>query len=143
MKKTEIILLIVLLLTIVLHLFHAPWSGILLAIAMLSLSMFYYIFGFTMLNNKILKNSIHKTTYRILFAVGIGWTFSVVFIGALFKLEHLPYANYITLVGLISSCLIIGFALFLTLKVKSIYFIQILLRAVIIASGGLIIFLVN
>ena len=149
MKKIELFLSVLAVVFIVMKILVLPWSGVLLALTLLTLSFFYYFLSFALFNKISLKGIFNKSSYenlstfKIFFTIGIGWTFSITIVGALFKLELLPYANFILLIGIIAIGIISFVSLIFKYQTNSDFYKQILLRNLIIGGTGIFLILTN
>jgi hypothetical protein len=146
LKKFEFVVCLILVLTLIGKLLGLPLSGLLLELTSFILAGFYYFLSFALFNGisfkGIFKESSYKniSAFRIISAIIAGWAFSVLFIGIFFKLEVLPYAKNLMIVGLAVSGSIFIISLISFLRSKSDYFRQILFRIVIIGGIGLFLF---
>ena len=149
MKKIELFISLFMLLFVIMNFLNIACCGLLLGVSLFFLSGFYYFLSFAFFNEISLDRIFEKSSYKnisafkIIFAIGVGWTFSITILGALFKLELLPYAQYILLVGLIAIGITSVISLIFTFQTKSNYYKQILIREIIIGGIGLILFITN
>jgi hypothetical protein len=146
MKKFEIIVCLILVLSLIGKSLGLPWMGIILGLSLLALLGFYNFLSFALFNRisfkGIFKESSYKYTsaFRIILAIITGWAFSILLIGILFKAEFLPFAKNLMFVGLTVSGLLFIVSLISFIRSRSDYFRQILIRIVIIGGIGLFLF---
>lgn len=144
MKMTEKILGIAFLIGLTMKFFLLPLGGTIMTLSLIILSMIYFYLGFALFNQiplrKIFKRDSYKvtTTLRILGAIGTGIGISTICVGALFKLQHWPLADYNLLIGLILTLIILLIAVFKFIKNKNKYYSQIFKRILIISILGLL-----
>lgn len=107
MNKTEKILAVLVFVALVMKYLKVPFNGILLVIALNTLAILYYPFGFALFNNVRLRKVLKKTSYvktnkkRLVGAFGIGVGMAVLLIGTLFKVQLWPNAHFMLLSGLV------------------------------------------
>ncbi|MBS4012795.1 MAG: hypothetical protein KGZ97_03400 [Bacteroidetes bacterium] len=107
MKKLEIIIAAVVLLSAALHLLNFPLISVLLYISVFLMSSFYYVLGFALFNGVTFKGLFKKESYKntnaakIIGAVIIGWALSVLIIGSLISMQKWPGGELMLLIGLI------------------------------------------
>ena len=153
MKKFELIVGFAAILGICLKILHFPGSTVLTVLAFGILSIFYYVFSFTLFNDigdirlrdirlqDIFRKESHKDSnakgikefVRILWS----WTLPLILIGGLFKLQFWAGGNRLLLLGLLS----IGLILLTVTIFKSDYYKRILKRIAIYGGLGLVLFL--
>jgi hypothetical protein len=149
MKFLEKILAILILVFFVLNLILVPFSGVLLTISLLTISLIYYPFGFAFFNNIRLRNIFKKVSYKsvtvlhIIGAIVIGMALSDICVGILFKIQGYPMANYLLIVGLISTAIILIIGLIRYLKSKSSYYSFMFKRIAIIGFIGLFFLIIS
>jgi hypothetical protein len=148
MKKIEIGLGIVTLFIILIKIAFNPPVGALMILGISMLSTIYYSFGFALLNNIgfrqiILKKSYeHTNAWTIILGIVAGITFSMLLTGILFKLSFWQGGNWMLIVGLtLTGLLLIVTSIFLS-RTNPVFFRQFYLRAIIIGVFGMIIFAV-
>jgi len=147
MKKGELIIGVLAIISILLNLFLVPGGGFLSVVFCLTLSVFYFLFSFALFNNIKLKSLIkNKSTekiipLRIVGAVGLGFAIPEIIIGILFKIQNYPGADLYLLVGLIILLIISIVSLVKYLKNKPDFYIRIFKRVAIYGSLGLIVLL--
>jgi len=143
MKKTELILAGIAGISLLLYFLHLP-VGIFLAVSGFLLAGLYFYLGFALFNNIRLRNIFKFDSYqgiksgRILGASLIGIALSSTLIGFLFKVFHLPGADFNLYPGLIGLSLAFIFVLVKYSKEKSKYRKFILLRILIIGLLGIL-----
>ena len=147
MKKFELIVGLIAIIGIALKLMNLPGSGILTVLALLTLSMFYFIFSFALFNDIRLRDIFKKVAYkdtnakRIIGAIGLGFALSAIIIGGLFKLQFWPGATVQLMTGLVSTGLILLIALIIYFRRKADYYLKIFKRIAIYGGLGLILYL--
>ncbi len=140
MKKIEIVLLIGLILGLIMTIFHLPGSNILTIISLFLLSMLYFYLGFAIFNNirfrKVFQKKSYKgkSTSRIIIGIGTGLALSVSIIGILFKFQLWPGETVQLGIGLFGLGIIILISLFNLKKDPDKYYLDVLKRAIIIAT---------
>ncbi len=147
MKKFELIVGLIAIIGIALKLMNLPGSGILTVLALLTLSMFYFIFSFALFNDIRLRDIFKKAAYkdtnakRIIGAIGLGFALSAIIIGGLFKLQFWPGATVQLMTGLVSTGLLLLIALIIYFRRKADYYVRIFKRIAIYGGLGLILYL--
>ena len=146
MKKAELFLVILSVITIVLRLFHFNNSGVLTVIFFSLLSLFYFYFSFAFFNDLGFRQMLKKVSFegiplsRIVGAVGTGLALSVAIIGILFKLQSYPGADAQLIIGAVTLGVVALVAAFKYRKSSESYYSIILKRVIVI--GGFTIFLI-
>ena len=149
MKKTEIILGITAIIAILSKFINIPKSNMAILISILLLSLLYLIFGFALLNQIRFSEILKKKSYinasgkKIIGAIALGISFSLVLLGILFKLMIWPFAaeqlgTGLKLLGIVSLVYIIYFSIRKTSNLKKIF-----IRMGIIGGIGLSTYLVQ
>ena len=147
MKKFELIVGLIAILGIFLKILHLPGSGILIMLTFAILSLFYYVFSFALFNGielrDVFKNAFYKDTNakRMIGAVGLGWTLSVIILGVLFKLQFFSGANMLLQRGLVTLVLILFIAIIFYFRNKADYYKRIFKRIAIYGGLGLVLYL--
>ena len=147
MKKIELIVGLIAVLSVFLKVFHITGGIILLASAFYTLSTVYYVFGFALFNNIRLRDIFKKASYkdttvkRIIGAVGLGWAISAIISGGLFKLQLWPGAGILLPTGLVSIGIILIIAIIFYFRSKADYYKGIFKRIAIYAVLGLVFYL--
>jgi hypothetical protein len=147
MKKFELIVGIITIPGIVLKLLNVPGSGILIALTLTLLSMFYYVFSFAFFNNIKVRDLFKKVSYqgtnakRIIGAIGLGCTLSIITLGGLFKLQLWSGSAYLLIVGLNWTGIILIIASFFYLRAKADYYTRIFKRIAIYGGLGVLLYL--
>ena len=145
MKKFEIVVAIVIVISVVLRLLDIPGSFPVMLISLSILSMLYYPFGFLLLNDIPLKGIFKKESYngkstlRIVFSVLAGLALSVTVIGLLFKIEFYPGARFMLELGSLGLFVAVIISIIKYRKNRDLFYSSMVKRAVII--GGLALFL--
>ncbi len=148
MKKLEIILGFFAVLGIALKYFHIPGSTIIIILSFSILSAFYYLFSFAHLNGIGFRGIFKKDSYRqttikrILLAVALGFSLSILIIGMLFKIQFWPGALMTLSAGLILCSIVFLFTLFFFLRNKIMAYKRFFIRIYIYGILGLILFLI-
>ena len=143
MKKFEIVVGVIAILSFFLKILHLPGSSILTVLSFSILAIFYYL-GFAFFNNirlrEIFKSSSYQNTNakRIIGAVGLGFALSTIIMGALFKIQLWPGGTFQLNIGLIVTALLFIIAVFFYLRNKTEYYIRIFKRIAIIGGLGFI-----
>ena len=147
MKKSEIVLAILSVIALVLNLLLIPCSEILTCLSLLGLAIIYHYLGFALFNNIKLKNVFKKDSYkgitkfRILGAIGAGFSLSMTVIGIMFKFQSFPGASFMLIGGLIGLLIVTIIGIIRYSKNKSDYYTKIFKRVAIIGGIGLVLIL--
>ena len=115
MKKIEILLWLLIILSILTKIYYSPIMGTIFTVfGIVVLAQFYMVLNFALINNLRLKEIFKKSTYKsidikkiIISAVLGALGFSTILIGTLFKIMHWKGAFEQLLFGLIISSIII------------------------------------
>jgi len=144
MKRTEIIFAILLIIGLAFKFLLIPFGGTITTLSAMSLSIFYYAFGFAYFNQIKLKTIFKKDSYneisilRIIGSVATGFTLSSLLIGILFKLQNWPLANNSLIAGLFSSVPILIIVVIKFIRNRTQFYKRILLRILIFGVAGLL-----
>lgn len=136
MKKTEVVLLIILSIGLLFKFFHYPGGNILMILSLMILSIIYCYFSFAFFNNILLKKVLKKESYvgisalRIIGAIIVGVSISTTLVGILFKMMSWPGADVQLLVGAFSLTPILIIVLFKVARTKYNYYYAILKRLI-------------
>ena len=147
MKKSEIVLAILSVIALVLNLLLIPCSEILTCLSLLGLAIIYHYLGFALFNNIKLKNVFKKDSYkgitkfRILGAIGAGFSLSMTVIGIMFKFQSFPGASFMLIGGFIGLLIVTIIGIIRYSKNKSDYYTKIFKRVAIIGGIGLVLIL--
>lgn len=142
MKKLEIILSVSAILAIILKFMVIPGSGFVTVLIFMTLAILYY-FGFALFNNirfrEIFKTSSYRSTNskRIIGAIALGFSLSMVTIGMLFKLQLWTGAASQLTIGIIFLTAIFLIALFRYLKSKDEFYVPLFKRMAVVGGFGL------
>jgi hypothetical protein len=143
MKKTELILGILSLISVGLNLFLVFGGQVLSMLTLSILSVIYFVFGFALFNDIRFRDIFNAksfqgiSTTRIIGSIAAGISLSITLVGILFKIQSLPGATFELMSGLFFLIIvsIIGAAQFL--RTKSKFYIGIFKRALLIGGFGL------
>ena len=144
MKKAEIILALLALISLLMKLTEIPLGGLLFLFSMLILSLLYYPFGFAFFNNIRLQDIFKKESYkgiskgRIFGAIGAGIGLSTVIVGIIFSVMHYPSAGFNLVMGLVLTIIVLGIALFKNSKQSNEFYHIIFIRIAILGTFGVI-----
>lgn len=148
MKKIEIILIIFFVIAVILRFLHIPASGVLTVISLSALAELYFLLSFPLLNNIGFRKLFKKETYsdieikRIALSVVIGvFGFSTVIIGILFKVMFWKGGGIQLVAGLIFMTIVFVIISFFYIKEKTGFYKNTLIRFLIIAFIGMLMFL--
>lgn len=147
MKLTEKILAVLILIAIGMKLFLIPGGGVLLVLALQTLTIIYFALGFAFFNGIRLRNIFKKSSYtgistmRVVGAIVTGICLSNLLVGILFKLQFWPGANPMLIVSLIPTLIVLILVIIKLIKNTDKYYPRIQLRIAIIGTIGLILFL--
>ena len=143
-SKVELTLLGIFIISIILLLISLPGGSMLMILSLGTLSFFYFYFGFAILNGITLRNIFKKKCYsgissmRIVGAIGVGISLSMLNIGILFKLMSWPGSSFMLLVGLISISVFFAYSLIKIIINRSSFYANILFRTAFFGSIGLL-----
>ncbi len=147
MKKLEFLLGLTAVLAILLKLkllLQLSGDSALVFCALTALSFFYFVFSFALFNDIRLRDIFKKTSYlhtnakRIIGAIVLGVTISIITIGALFKLLMLAGAAEMTLIGLMAMIIISIMAILFYFRSRASYYVNVLKRITIYSALALI-----
>lgn len=145
MKKTEIVLFVLFIISVILSICMVPLGNHMLIITISTLSIVYFYFGFALFNNIRLRKVLKKESYkdvsalRIVGAVITGIALSTMTIGVMYALMFWPGSNAMLIVGVTGIPVILIIVFVKLLMTKSNYYKGILIR--IIFWGGLTVML--
>lgn len=146
MKKLEVILVLVALLSFVLSYFNVPFSLVLMLIAFNVLAMFYFVFSFALINGLGFRGMFKKTSYSgvnafmIVLAVLFGWFLSNIIVGLTMSVNEFPGAGMILPVGIIGAAVITLVSLLGFYKTKKAFIKNMLTRFLIFGGLGILAF---
>jgi hypothetical protein len=110
MKKTEIILVILVVLALTMNYHKIPFNGLLSVLSVSALAVYYYpIFPLVMTGNSLktlFSGAKSKSLLLLAFFTGIG--LSTLLVGLLFKIQLWPMANGLLAVGLFSTAILMA-----------------------------------
>ena len=147
MKRFELIVGIIAIFGILLQIRNMPGFGALAGLALMALSIFYYLFSFAFFNDIRLRNIFKKISYkdtnakRIIGAIGVGWGISLIILGGLSKLQLWAVADMYLLTGFVYIGLILIIATIFYFRNKADYYKKIFRRIIIYCGLGLILYL--
>jgi hypothetical protein len=144
MKRTEIILVILLFIGLTFKVFFIPLAGTILTLSIMSLAIMYEFLSFAFFNGIRLKTLLIKDSYkettvlRIIGSVVTGVGLSCVLIGILFKIQNWPLANNTLSAGLFFLTPVLIIAAFKLIRTRAPFYARILLRASITTAAGIL-----
>lgn len=147
MKKFEIIMGGIVILSIIMKLLHFAGSGLLLTLSLLSLSIFYFLFSVALFNKIHLKKrpadeDKPKTfTKRVIGSIFLGFTLSIILNGILFKLQLWPGGELMMYIGIIFLVFILVVASIFYFRSRDRFYKRVFTRSIIIGLTGVLIFL--
>lgn len=121
-------------------------SAFLILISFLSLSTYYFVFGFAVFNSISFKGIFKRQSYqdtnalKIIAAVVAGISVATIVVGILYKLFSWSGAHVQIIAGVTQAFFIILVSAFRYRKSKSNYYLQILYRLAIFAGLGIVFF---
>ena len=142
-KKIEISFILLFLISIGLKLFHLPFADMLAVITLGTASMFYYGFTVFVLLEIPFKEIFKKQSYTeispilILGCIIIGWDYSVLVLGVLFKYLLIPQNSSLLVPGLFLITLMTAFGFFFIRKNSPQVFDNFMKRTMVIAGIAL------
>jgi apolipoprotein N-acyltransferase len=119
-----------------------PYMAITITLTVLLLSMTYFVFSFALFNNvrlrHIFKSGSFKgvSTLRIIGSILVGFVFSIMCIGILFKFQLWPNSDFTLLVGLMCLGILVIISLVRFLSSKDTFYKNLLIRTLIIGIIG-------
>jgi hypothetical protein len=143
MKKLEYLLGLIAIAALIFQVAHVPGSGLLFTVAVTLLAIVYYPLGFARLNGigfrKMFFKSSYKgiSTWRIIGAIVAGMVISLMSVAILFKVQYWPGAEYNLQIGLMSSAIVLVFAVFKFLQNKEQFYKGVIVRLLIFGIVGI------
>lgn len=137
MKKTELILSIVSIVSIALYLCDIPGGGFFTTIFIFTLASFYLIFSFVLFNGIHLKHIFRKSAYqdsswrKIVFAIITGYALFTLLIGIMFRIQYWAGASMILQLSILQSIPVVAFALIRYISTTSAFCSKIVIRLII------------
>lgn len=134
MKKFEVLLGVIVLLTIIVCKLGISISFSLIVIPILILANFYYFLSFALFNNVSFLSIFRKESYnqisvqRILFAIGTGFALSLILVAVVFVIKDWPLADFTLAAGLLLLAVLFLIASIRFLVKRSSYLKWILIR---------------
>ena len=144
MKKVEKILAALALIGLVMKFLLIPGHGLLLVFPLCFLSIIYFFLGFALFNDIPLRKMFKKESYqaissaKLIGTIGLGFSFSELTFGMLFKIQNYPGSTTQLIGGLFFTIIILIIALVQYGKNKAAFYKSIFFRISIIGSLGLI-----
>lgn len=147
MKKIELIVGLISLLSLVLNLLLVPGGGVLTILMLSIFSMLYFALSIVILNNIGLRSAFKKESYkgistaRIIGSIATGIALSITIIGVLFKFQSYPGANLELIYGLTGLIIVLIVGLIRYIKTKNKFYIDVFKRLLIVGGFGLMLIL--
>ncbi|WP_421870715.1 hypothetical protein [Marinoscillum sp.] len=147
MKKLEIILGVVALISLALYLFLVPGSAMILLLSLTSLSIIYFYFSFALFNGVKGRNIFKKSSYvdlktmRIVGSIPAGIALAITITGISFIIFQWPGARLNLQIGIIALSLVIIICAINYLRNKEAFYFSILKRTIAFDIIGLILLL--
>jgi hypothetical protein len=147
MKKVEIAITVISMISIVMYLFLIPESSLLIIVSFLLLVYFYSFIGFALFNGIRLMDVTKKASYkniseqRIIGAIGAGIALSITVLGIMMYVLAGPGGLIILPTGLILLAIVTVVGYIKYSKNKSGYYIEIFKRIVFFSGLGISLFL--
>ena len=144
MKKAEKIFGVLAVIGLVMKFTLIPGHGLILVVSLCFLSMLYFFLGFALFNDIPLKRIFKRESYqaispaRLIGTIGLGFSFSEITFGMLFKIQHYPGSATQLVGGLFFTIIILIVALIRFGKNKSDFYKNIFTRILIVGGFGLI-----
>lgn len=142
MKKTERVLLAIIIFVIVLKAFQVPGGAFLVVLSLILISLYYCYFSFAIFNNirmdKIFKKQSYSstTTLKIVGSILTGFAFSCAITGLLFTLMIWSGAKSMLIAGGFGLSISAGICLFKYNQTKSVFYSNILIRILLLVLIG-------
>jgi len=136
MKKAEIILVGLAIISIILRLMHLVGANIVTVLSFTFLACLYFYFGFAIFNDIRLRDIFKKASYqdisalRIIGAIVTGIAISMAIVGMEFRIMRWPGASIMLMVGGLVLCLLTVMALIRYFSAKAPFYLNILKRLV-------------
>lgn len=149
MKKIELSILFFILIGLSFRFALIPGGGPLIGLGMGMLSIFYYVLSFALFNGIKLRNIFKKASYqhtnakKIVGAIGLGISLSILIIGILFKLQGLPGATPMLTIGLLTTGLILIVASIFFLRNRTAFYKRVFVRGVVYFFLGALLYLTS
>jgi hypothetical protein len=145
MKKAEIILGIIAFIALILKFLSITGNGLLTVLSLMSLSLIYTLFSFALFNNIRFRHIFKKESYsgispkKLIGTIGLGFAFSAITNGVLFKFQAWPGFEIQLQTGLILTLIILIIANVAKSKSQESNFYKgIFTRIIIIGGVGLL-----
>jgi hypothetical protein len=125
LKKTEIILASILIISLGMKFLEIPGSAPLLILSGCGLSLMYLFFSFLLLNDIKLRNLVKNESYNhtsvstIVIAIFTGFSISAFFNGFVFKIMHWPGGSIMLYGGLTITIICLASSLFIQPKISN------------------------
>jgi hypothetical protein len=149
MKKLEKILVITASIALILKSLSILGMSLFLVIALMGLSTLYLYFGFAIFNQIEFKRVFKKdsyqniATFRIIGAIGVGCSLSIICIGILFKIQHWFGSALYLYVGLSFAFVLLIIALIRFNKSKDDFYKSILIRLISYSLVGVAVLIIH
>lgn len=148
MKRTEKILGILIVISLLMKLTFTTGGNVIFSLSMLILAAIYYPFGFAFFNEIRLKKIFDKNSYkgisalRMIGSIGAGIALSILCIGILFKIQYWKGSTVNLSVGIVISVIVLIIAFIQYSKSKSEFYTKIFKRIAILGVIGLLLFFI-
>ena len=145
MKKTEIGVVIIALISVVLGFLNVPYTHVVKVLSIGVLAMLYYPFGFLLLNGISIGSVFKKESYkgksalRIIGSAIAGVIYSIGVIGFLFKIQFYPGASVILYAGSIGLLLVLITSTLKFMKGKDLFYLRMIKRTLVIGFVVLVV----
>jgi len=136
MKKTELILIVIVIVSILLSIVNLPGGVLFTTLSILSLSGLYFYLGLFLFNGIPLKGIFKKSSYkglsvvRILGTMFLGLVYAALLIGILFKFNYWPGGHFLLLTGINLLILSIIVLFLKTLLSKTVFYKKYLFQSI-------------
>lgn len=149
MKKTESILLLISIVSVLLELFHVPGGAFMTTVSLSLLSILYMFFGFALLNGIGLRELFKKDSYKKLTALRIigaiigGLFLATAITGILFALHQWPGALVNLAAGIIGLAITLVVALIKYFSTTGTFYIGIILRCLLFGGVATVFYFIS
>lgn len=142
MRKTEIVLALLIVVGLILKVLHIPGGSALTIVSIVGLSIIYWAFGFAFFNGIRFRNIFKKSSYansngkRIVGAIGLGFGLASALSGILFKLQFWPGAHIMLQVGIYFATPVLAIVVLKLVQTSDDYYKRLLKRAAIVTVAA-------
>lgn len=146
MKRFEIVLIVLIVLGFILNISGVAGGALVISLSIFTLSAFYFLCSYFLFSNIGLRDAFKSSTFkslsilRIIGAFFCGAFLGLGLLGLLFKWQFWPGASFMLLVALVNISVILIISIIKFTKQKSIFYKNLLKRAVVMFVLGIVAF---